>query len=57
MKVDTKTRVLSTLSAYNTLINNFPTLIGMDYNGSGENASAPVTFLLDIGGLFGLGRD
>ena len=51
----TKTNVLSTLSSFNTLLNDFPSLLTIDFNGGGDDStSATVSFLLDISRLFGM---
>lgn len=48
----TKSGVLGTLSSFNTLLNNYPTLLSVQLNNNGDLESA--SFLLDIGHLFGL---
>ena len=51
---DKKTNVLSTLSSFNTLLNDFPSLLTVDFNGDGEDTTATVSFLIDLAGLFGM---
>jgi len=49
-----KTNILSTLSSFNTLLNDFPSLLTIDFNDDGDSSSATISFLLDIAGLFGM---
>lgn len=54
---DNKTNVLSTLSSFNTLLNDFPSLLTVDINQAGDSGNDTITtisFLLDIGNLFGI---
>ena len=52
--MNNRTKILSTLSSFNTLLNDFPSLLSIDSNGGDENTSVTVSFLLDLGNLFGL---
>ena len=50
-----KTNILSTLSSFNTLLNDFPSLLTIDFNNSDDDSSsATISFLLDLSNLFGM---
>lgn len=51
---DKKTDVLSTLSSFNTLLNDFPSLLTIETNGDAATTNTTVSFLLDISNLFGM---
>lgn len=52
--IDKKTNVLSTLSSFNTLLNDFPSLLKIDLNGVEDDMMATISFLLDLSFLFGM---
>ena len=54
MNTDRKTNVLSTLSSFNTLLSDFPTLLTVNIVDDDSSAGATISFLLDIAGLFGM---
>lgn len=49
----TKSNILSTLSSFNTLLNDYPSLLSVTYNDGEDNTSTTISFLLDISKLFG----
>ena len=49
-----KTNVLSTLSSFNTLLNDFPSLLSIEINESELGLSATIEFLINIAGMFGM---
>lgn len=52
--MDRSTQILSTLSSFNSILNDFPKLLTINYVDGGDDTSATISFLLDIASLFGM---
>lgn len=51
---DKKTNVLSTLSSFNTLLNDFPSLLSIEFVNVDDDINGVIYFLLDLSKLFGM---
>ena len=57
MNVESRNKVLGTLSAFQTILENYPKLMASDYYGGKDTSLTAISFMLDILKIFGITND